>query len=102
MSTNPKKWRDYEEPLSSLEEALNAPLTGPSRSWTEINAYCWYQEGGENGFIAHRARSEQQVMRRTTEGQIKLLEILLKLRNVEKQNQAIVADLFSRLTLPKE
>lgn len=103
MNENRRKWRDYEEPLSTLMEALNDPHTGPSRSWTEINFYCWYQDGGqERGYIAQQAQHERRVMSRTLDGKLKLIEIFLHLCEVSKQNDAIVANLFKRLTLPKE
>jgi hypothetical protein len=88
--------------LSELLGTLNVSCDSPGRSWIEINFYCWYQEGGENGYIAQQAQREQQVLSRTLEGKLKLVEILLGLGEVTKQNQAILDNLFRRLTLPKK
>ena len=60
MSTNPKKWSGETGTLEELEEAMNAPQTGSSKSFSQL----LLENPDHAGGLAQLAQAEQQAMRR--------------------------------------
>lgn len=70
---------------------------GSSKSLIQI----LFENPDHNGGLARLAQAEEQALSRTSEGQMKLIAILMYIAEQKEKNRVTVEQLFCRLMLPK-
>lgn len=71
---------------------------GSGKSFMQI----LFENPDHNEGLEHLAQAEAQALSRTTEGQMRLIAILMYIAEQKEKNRIIAEQLFSRLMLPKE